>query len=471
MIHTKRSGIFWYMIADWLCATFTWLIFYLFRKKYIEQVSIDYSSLLQDNNFVLAIIFLPLVWMFFYFITGTYTDIYRKSRFGDIGRTFIQTLIGVIIIFFTLLLDDWVSSYTHYYATASFLFIVHFLFTVTIRMVLLTWAKYRLHNRKYGYPTLIIGSNHEAVDFYVNHEEKHNYAYDFKGFLSINKESVNGLKNHLVHLGEVKDIESIINAYKIEEIVIAIDSGEHKVLNEIINSLSGRDLFIKIIPDIYDILSGSVKMSHIIGTPLIELYPDLMPKWQKLIKRIVDLMVSSVSLLLLLPLFAFIALKVKLSSKGDIFYKQKRVGHRGKEFDIYKFRSMYVDAEKDGPALSSEGDSRITPWGKIMRKWRLDELPQFFNVLIGDMSLIGPRPERSSFIAQMEKEAPHCKHLQRVQPGITSLGMVKYGYAENVKEMIERLKYDVIYIENMSLTMDFKIFLYTLITLMKGRGK
>ena len=159
-----------------------------------------------------------------------------------------------------------------------------------------------------------------------------------------------------------------------------------------------------------------------------------------------------------------------MSSKGPVFYSHERIGKYGKPFTIFKFRSMYLESEKNGPALSSKYDTRITKFGRFMRKSRLDELPQFYNVLIGDMSLVGPRPERQFFIDQIVKQAPHFTHLHKVRPGITSWGQVKFGYAENVEEMIQRLKYDIIYIENMSLYVDIKILIYTIKIIFKGQG-
>ena len=221
----------------------------------------------------------------------------------------------------------------------------------------------------------------------------------------------------------------------------------------------------------YDILSGQVKMSSIFGAPLIQITYDIMPPWQRNMKRLIDICASIFALTVLSPFYVIIGLIVKLTSKGPVIYSHERIGLHGDPFYIHKFRSMYVDAEKNGPTLSSKNDPRITPFGKFLRKSRLDELPQFFNVLRGEMSIVGPRPERQYFIDMITTTAPHYKHLHKVRPGITSWGQVKFGYAENVDEMIARLKYDIIYIENMSLAVDLKIMIYTIIIVFQGRGK
>ncbi len=262
--------------------------------------------------------------------------------------------------------------------------------------------------------------------------------------------------------------------HKVEEVIIAIERSETGTIDSIIALLEDTPAVIKIIPIMQDILFGTVKLSGIWHAPLIQISPDLMPAWQQSSKRIIDVVVSIIAIILLIPLYLFTtAGGVLLSSKGPILYSQKRVGLRGRPFKMHKFRSMYSDAEKAGPQLSREDDPRITPpFGKFIRKVRLDEIPQFYTVLKGDMSLVGPRPERQFYIDQIVKRAPHYRLLLKVKPGITSWGgQVKYGYASNVDEMIERLKYDILYIENMSIAMDVKILIYTVLIVLQGRGK
>ena len=227
----------------------------------------------------------------------------------------------------------------------------------------------------------------------------------------------------------------------------------------------------KIVPDIYDILSGSVRMQSLFGAPLIAIRRDIMPSWQVAVKRAIDVVASAIALVLLAPLLLCIAIGVKLGSTGPVLFHQERVGRWGRPFTIHKFRSMYTNAEEQGPQLSRDNDPRITPIGRFLRKSRLDELPQFYNVLIGEMSLVGPRPERQHYIDLISERAPHYRHLQKVRPGITSWGQVKYGYAENVDQMVQRLRFDLIYMENMSLSLDIKILAYTVWIVLRGRGK
>ncbi|HIE16062.1 MAG TPA: sugar transferase, partial [Bacteroidales bacterium] len=460
----QERQIFLYVFFDVLAAIIAWTGFYFFRKMVIEPQKFGYNVPVSFNEtYFKALIILPIFWIFFYLIFGHYKNVYHRSRLKELWQTFSISIVGVVIIFFGLILDDFVGSYTNYYSSFFVLFFLHFGLTYIPRVIITTITNHRIQDGKIGFNTLLVGNNENAINLLSKlKQQKKSAGYRFVGFIPVFKQSHYLLEKEMPKIGELDNLYDTIKKYDIEEVIIAIETKEQNKIERIINNINGLKVNVKIIPTVYDVLTGKVRMSSLYGEPLVQISQELLPVWEANFKRLIDIVFSILAIILLFPVFIIIMIGVKLSSKGPVFFLQERIGRYGKPFNIVKFRTMFEGSEANGPALSSKNDKRITSFGKFLRKTRLDELPQFWNVLLGDMSLVGPRPERQFFIDQIVKRAPHYIHLQKVRPGITSWGQVKFGYAENVDEMIERLKYDIVYLENMSLYADFKILIYTI---------
>lgn len=462
-----------YVVCDWLAAAASWTVLFAFRKMYVEPaVFLEPVELEFGERYAMGLLLVPLFWVVIYGVTGMYQRPMRRHRLLEFSQVGIMTLLGSLVLFFALLLDDSIGGeYAQYYRSLGVLAGTHFLLTVTLRLVVTTRTVKRIHNGTWGFTTLVVGGNDRAVSMVEEMRAlRRNPGFQFVGFIQVNGKDTN-LSSVIPRLGHVADLRDLIEVHEVEEVIIAIGSGDHAELESILNALEGAGVAVRIIPDIYDILSGSVRMSGIYGAPLIEIDRAIMPPWQVVLKRTMDLVAAALALVVLAPLFFILALLVKSSSPGPVFYRQERIGQFGRPFQIIKFRTMVRDAERNGPQLSRDADPRITSLGLVLRKSRLDELPQFLNVLKGEMALVGPRPERAHFIDQIMQQAPHYRHLQKVRPGITSWGQVKYGYAENVGQMVQRLRFDLIYIENMSVALDVKILFYTVLTVIRGQGK
>ncbi len=461
-----------YIFADWISSVLAWTLFFMYRKFSVLPDQFSLVEVFADVKLYYGIIIIPFFWLILYVIAGYHRKVFRKSRIRELSQIFSTTIIGVTVIFFTLILDDIVVSYRSYLQSFLVLFGLQFLITAVFHLVITTHIVKKVHKKIIGFNTIIVGSSDNAVKLFLDLDKQFpSSGNKFIGFVNAKIYDKYKLADYLPHLGYYKDLPTLIRENAVEEVIIAVERLEHELVENVIAEVENTAVVIKIIPIMQDFLMGAVKTTAIFGEPLIQISPDLMPAWQESLKRLIDIFASIIAVVLLLPVYAILAIGIKRSSKGPVFYSQERIGLHGKPFMIHKFRSMYVGAEKGKPQLSSENDSRITSIGKMMRKLRLDETPQFYTVLKGDMSLVGPRPERQFFIDQIMKKAPHYRLLQRVKPGITSWGQVKFGYASNVDEMIERLKFDILYVENMSLAMDFKIMAYTILIVLQGSGK
>ena len=469
----KRKQTFRYVFWDWIASVVTWFVFFCYRKT-TETVDVfaDFSIVANDRNFWIGIAIIPIAWIFLYLMAGSYRKVYLRSRVRELGQTLLVTLIGTIVLFFALILDDKIENYKLYYTLFAVLYLLQFTLTYIGRLVITSITARKIHNGEIGFNTLIIGSNGNACAIYKEISgQKFASGNIIVGFVNVFDKDVYKVEKYIPHLGTYKDLSDVIKNYDIEEVIIAIERSETETIDRILVALESSDVTVKIIPLMHEFVFGAVKQEGIWHASLIQVTPEPMPVWQQVAKRMFDIIASVLVIVLLSPVYIFTAIMVKRSSPGPIFYKQERIGQHGVPFNMLKFRSMYVNAEDMGPQLSKDDDPRITKWGKFMRKVRLDEIPQFFTVLGGKMSIVGYRPERQFYIDQIVQKAPHYRMLLKIKPGITSWGEVKFGYASTVDEMVERLKYDILYIENMNLAVDIKILIYTALIVVQGRGK
>ncbi len=461
-----RIHIRWYLLTDLAGALFTWWLFY-----YLRTLIYDYPFSVPAGFYLGALLY-TLGWLSLHYVSGAYSGIYHKTALTEFFRTLFVSVLGCLALLFIFILKNPQDNNLYYYKEFLSLLLPNFAVTLFFRLLLLGRVKSQLAGKKVFFNVLLIGSGKTAGDFYESFVKTNAASgYLIRSFLNTNGHHGLSLPAAIHQYRGLEELPAIIRRDRIEEVIITVDKTERPLLTRILQQLSDQDVNIKITPDAVDIISGAVQTSDVMGMPLMDVHSGLMPSWQQHCKRLLDLFIAFTGGILLSPLLLYSALRTALSSPGPVLYRQERLGYKGKPFYIWKFRSMVQDAEKNGPMLSTEDDERITRWGRVMRKWRLDELPQLWNIIRGEMSLVGPRPERRFYVDQIVQQHPEYKYLFKVKPGLTSWGMVKFGYASTVEEMIRRMTFDLMYVENVSLLLDLRIMILTIATILKGKGR
>lgn len=446
--------------------TFNIARFYILRLE--RRSFFNLYQYLHDSKIICEDILMPLGMLGIFWISGYYNQPYGRSRLQELSSTFFSSAACAILIFLIFLLNDMTKMVQTNYLLLLLLFSLIFLFVYFPRLAITDMVRRGMKRHRVTIPTIVIGASEEGRRFIDGMSRGRETAgYDVCAIVALPGEENIGFDLPVYPLSR---LEEVVTIYSPEKAVIAPKDFVDTEMLGIIERLFPLGIDVKITPGTFNFLTSSIRLSDIFGEPFVNLTSSNMTDMSKNVKRTLDVVMSGAAMLLLSPLYAAIWCAVKLDSKGPAIYRQERIGLRRKPFDILKFRTMSVTAEASGPALSSENDSRVTRVGRVLRKYRLDELPQFLNVFRGEMSLVGPRPERLFFIDQIVRRAPYYTLLHQVRPGITSWGMVKYGYARSVEEMIARSQYDLIYLQNMSLSVDFKIIIYTLKTVFTGKG-
>lgn len=463
---SKSIEKFLLVFTDFIMINLAFIIYFALR------VQSGLFDLVIMPEFFLPMFALYFYWLLIFTFVGMYRSWFAASRFDEISTLFKATFVGIFILFFIIFLDDYINKVSS--STRILIFIYWALlvaFVGTGRVIIRSIQRNLLIKGIGRRNAIIIGFNDRAFEVLDTLLKAPALGIDVKAFTVIKDEYLNKAYNNIKVEANLKSLTSLIDKYKVQEIILALEKDEHDSLVDIISLCSDKNIKIKIVPDLYEILSGQARTSQIYGMPLIDIMPELMPEWERKLKRLLDIVISIIILVISLPVTLLTALAIKLDSEGLVFFSQERMGMNGKIFKMIKFRSMRKDAEKlTGPVWSQKNDPRVTRVGKIIRKLRIDEIPQFINVLKGDMSVVGPRPERPYFVEKLSQEIPYYKRRLKVRPGITGWAQVKHKYDESIEDVKIKLRYDLFYIENMSIRMDLKILFRTIFVILFGKG-
>ncbi len=458
------------VVTDWVTANISVLLFNILRCFMADgrhETAADIAHYITQPKLCLEQLLLPLLLTALYWLSGFYNNPYGKSRFYELLNTALISGLSTILIHLSLLTNDQMSDIEANLIQIILIFLIFFTITFAGRLLVINSQIRKFKRGEWKCSSVMVG-NSEKAHLLARRlkESKSIIRNEIEGFFSIPGED-----DFQAGAWNLDDIAEICTRRHIDQVVISPENTDDDIVLSLVYRLFPLGIPLKLSPDTLNFMTSSIHLKDIYGQPLVDLTHSKMSEGSKNMKRTIDVVFSLLMMILLLPVYAILAIWVKVDSKGPVLYRQERIGLHQKRFDIIKFRTMRTDAEAGGPQLSNDNDPRVTRAGRIMRKYRLDELPQFWNVLKGDMSLVGPRPEREFFTKQIMKKAPYYTLLFQTRPGITSWGMVQYGYASQIDEMVERSKYDLLYISNMSILVDLKIMLYTVLTIVEGRGK
>ncbi|NWG29107.1 MAG: undecaprenyl-phosphate glucose phosphotransferase [Ignavibacteriaceae bacterium] len=462
----KKTQKILILLFDFIFINLAWAVFF-----YIRTQTGWFRILIMPEMF-LPMLVMYVYWLIVFTFFGMYRTWFASSRFDEISTLFKTTFVGIFILFILIFISDYLEGVESSNRILIFIYWLFLFVFVSIGRLSIRSFQRRLLIKGIGRRcAVIVGFNSKAQEVHDQIIEHPALGLDVEAYVAVNHENIGKSYKGIRVKGSLDELLDIVYKNKASEVIIALEKENHDLLVDVISRLENKGIGLKIVPDLYEILSGQARTSQLYGIPLIDIMPELMPEWEKKLKRISDVVISFLILVLTLPMSFFVAIAIKLNSKGPVLFKQERIGMNGKKFKIYKFRSMYQDAEKNtGPVWSTKNDPRVTRVGKILRKLRIDEIPQFVNVLKGEMSLVGPRPERPYFVEQLSGQIPYYQRRLKVRPGITGWAQVKHKYDESIEDVKVKLRYDLFYIENMSLRMDIKILARTILVVLFGKG-
>lgn len=455
-------------MLDFLIILASWFVFHSFYPNTMNLLIQDFNLNFISGGFVVS-----LYWMSIFVVMGSYKKLYLVSRLDEFLKVLKASILGALILYFIININETISIGDQRMIVITYWATIFVLLAMN-RFVVRTIQKYYAQLGKGLHRAVIIGTGQTAKAAYEDLNRNKTLGMQVLGFIQVNGQivdPVNGVDEEDV-IGSLVDIKKIMEEHKVQDILVALEPDRRQDLVDVISRVDTPDVSLKLLPDFYQLVSGLSKTNQIFGLPLVEVSPEPMPLWEKTIKRLLDIVVSLLILVLTFPILIAIGIAVRLTSQGPAIYKQDRVGRNGRVFTIYKYRTMLNNAEKhSGPTWAKKDDPRVTRLGYWLRKLRIDEIPQLLNVLKGDMSLVGPRPERPHFVEQFSKQIPLYTRRLRVRPGITGWAQVKWKYDTSLDDVKEKTKFDLFYIENASLRMDTKILINTIITIIKGKGQ